>query len=86
MVIVFIGDIGYRSIGDIGNMMDLENKAITVRAPRMGRPPLGVKATLVRLTADALLRIDALVGSGRRAEFIREAVERELKRRERNRD
>lgn len=49
----------------------------------MGRPPLGVKPTAVRLTLDSLERIDAIVGANRRAEFIREAVEAELKRRER---
>lgn len=49
---------------------------------RMGRPPLGVKATAVRLSPEALARIDALEGPNRRAIFIREAVEAELKRRE----
>jgi Arc/MetJ-type ribon-helix-helix transcriptional regulator len=47
----------------------------------MGRPPLGVTPTIVRLSKDAADRIDALVGPGRRAQFIREAVERELERR-----
>ena len=50
---------------------------------RMGRPPLNMKATVVRLSKDALKRIEALVGKQKMAEFIREAVERELKRRER---
>ncbi len=54
----------------------------TVTAVRMGRPPLHVKETKVRLTADARARIEALVGPNRMAEFIREAVERELTRRE----
>lgn len=49
----------------------------------MGRPALQVKATVVRLSEDVLERIDALMGPNKRAEFIREAVERELKRRER---
>lgn len=49
----------------------------------MGRPPMQVKATVVRLSEEALERIDDLVGPNKRAEFIREAVERELKRRER---
>ncbi|WP_441235689.1 hypothetical protein [Bradyrhizobium sp. 930_D9_N1_4] len=48
----------------------------------MGRPPMQVRPTLVRLTEDALDRIDAIAGPNKRAEFIREAVERELKRRE----
>jgi hypothetical protein len=60
----------------------LAEKKISVSEPRMGRPPLGVKPTLVRLSPDAVIRIEALVGPHRRAEFIREAVENELKRRE----
>lgn len=51
----------------------------------MGRPPLAknsaTKATLVRLTGEMLQAIDALAGKNRRAEFIREAVEREIVRR-----
>lgn len=54
--------------------------------PRMGRPPLSkkfeTKAVLVRLTEDVADRIDAIAGHNKRGEFIREAVERELKRRE----
>ena len=48
-----------------------------------GRPPLGVKETKVRLTEAQRDRIRALVGEQGMAAFIREAVERELKRRER---
>lgn len=47
----------------------------------MGRPSLGVKFTAIRLSPDVLARIDALAGVGKRSEFIREAVERELERR-----
>lgn len=51
----------------------------------MGRPPLSkkfeTKAILVRLTEDVCDRIDAVAGPNKRAEFIREAVERELARR-----
>jgi Arc/MetJ-type ribon-helix-helix transcriptional regulator len=54
----------------------------TVTARRMGRPPMNVKETKVRLNDDQPERIEALVGKNRMAEFIREAVERELKRRE----
>lgn len=54
---------------------------------RMGRPPLSkkfeTKAVLVRLTEDVSDRIDAVAGPNKRGEFIREAVERELARRER---
>jgi metal-responsive CopG/Arc/MetJ family transcriptional regulator len=51
----------------------------------MGRPPLGIKPTTVRLPASLLERIDGLMGEHRRAQFIREAVERELERREKER-
>ncbi len=50
---------------------------------RIGRPPLNVRPTIVRLSKEMVKRIEGLVGKGRMAEFIREAVERELKRRER---
>lgn len=48
----------------------------------MGRPPLGMKPTTIRLTTDTIHRIEALVGNRRLAMFIREAVENELQRRE----
>lgn len=48
----------------------------------MGRPSLNVKPVLVRLPEEMPQRIDALVGKNRRAAFIREAIEKELKRRE----
>lgn len=48
----------------------------------MGRPPLNVKPTVVRLTQEALDRIENAVGPNKRAEFIREAVDNELERRE----
>jgi len=49
---------------------------------RMGRPPLDVKPMPVRLTAEAKQRIIDLVGKNRIAAFIREAIDNELKRRE----
>lgn len=49
----------------------------------VGRPKMDVKATLVRLPEGMAEQIDALAGPGKRAEFIREAVEREIKRRSR---
>lgn len=61
--------------------MHLAKKTITASSPRMGRPPIG-KFTAVRLSDDMLARIDALAAKGKRADFIREAVERELERRE----
>lgn len=48
----------------------------------MGRPPLHLTRIPARLSDEALARIDALVGTYGRAAFIREAVERELERRE----
>ena len=52
----------------------------------MGRPPLKpelkLQATVIRLPKTTYERIKALVGEKKMAEFIREAVERELKRRE----
>lgn len=48
----------------------------------MGRPPLGNKPTLVRFSEEVRERIRELVGDSGMAQFIREAIERELKRRE----
>jgi metal-responsive CopG/Arc/MetJ family transcriptional regulator len=56
----------------------------------MGRPPLSKKSDtkpiLVRLTAEVCEAMDAIAGPNRRAEFIREAIEREIKRRSRKSD
>lgn len=46
----------------------------------MGRPPLGNVATMVRLPAEMLKRIDALAGQYGRAAFIRRAVADALER------
>jgi predicted DNA-binding protein len=46
----------------------------------MGRPPLGLKSTVVRLPEGLGERIDGLVGRHRRAAFIRELLEREVER------
>lgn len=48
----------------------------------MGRPPMNVKPMLVRLPEGMAERIDAVAGENKRAEFIRDAVEKELKRQE----
>jgi hypothetical protein len=61
-------------------MADLAIKAVADKQPRMGRPPLKVSKTTVRLPVDATARIEALVGKQRVATFIREAVEEALKR------
>lgn len=60
----------------------LTNIPGTDTSRRMGRPPLGVKETKVRLTDEQRDRIRELVGDTGMAQFIRDAVERELKRRE----
>lgn len=49
----------------------------------MGRPALHMEATVIRLSKEDRDRIEALVGKRRLAVFIREAIERELERRER---
>jgi metal-responsive CopG/Arc/MetJ family transcriptional regulator len=63
---------------------ELTTFPISDTAKRMGRPPMNVKPILIRLPDDVPDRIDAIVGKNRRAEFIREAVETELKRREKS--
>jgi predicted DNA-binding protein len=49
----------------------------------MGRPPLNLKETKVRLSEDTRQRIEAIVGPNRMAAFIRMAIERELRQAER---
>lgn len=44
----------------------------------MGRPPLFLIRLHVSLTADALNRMDKIVGPKGRAKFVREAVEQRL--------
>ena len=46
----------------------------------MGRPPLNLKSTNVRLPDGLGERIDKLVGRQRRAAFIRDVLEREVER------
>lgn len=48
----------------------------------MGRPPLGMKPTTIRLPVETIQRIEALVGNRRLAVFIRDAIDNELQRRE----
>lgn len=62
--------------------MGLENKTVSDSGRRMGRPPLKVKPTTVRLPLEIIERIKALEGENRMAAFIREAVVSELIRRE----
>ncbi|WP_143066923.1 ribbon-helix-helix domain-containing protein [Sphingobium sp. YR768] len=53
----------------------------TAKPARMGRPPLNMKILNVRLPPEVIEEIDGLVGAYRRPQFIREAVEREIERR-----
>lgn len=66
--------------------MEAEAAAIEEESPRHnkkpGRPPMNVKPTVVRLTQEALDRIEKIAGPNQRAAFIREAVDSELERRE----
>lgn len=64
-------------------MTNLTNIPETLIRRSMGRPPLNVKETKVRLTDEQRERIEALVGPNKMAMFIREAIEAELARRER---
>lgn len=63
-------------------MKALDNSYQPDTQAAMGRPPLGMKPTTVRLPVETVRKIEALVGNRRVASFIREAVENELRRRE----
>jgi len=63
-------------------MNALDNYSEPDTPAAMGRPPLGMKPTTVRLPLETIRKIEALVGNRRVAGFIREAVENELRRRE----
>ena len=49
-----------------------------VSSGRMGRPPLNVRSTNVRITNEVKDRIRAQVGDQGMAQFIREAIEEKL--------
>lgn len=72
----------YMQINDGVNGFGLEIDIMPDSDRAMGRPPLGMKPTTIRLSNDTLRRIESLVGNRRIALFIREAVENELQRRE----
>ncbi len=62
--------------------MDLsQENSVGIKRP-MGRPPLHVVETKIRLTIEQKERIIALVGPCGMAKLVREAVEAELARRE----
>jgi hypothetical protein len=62
--------------------MTLTSAEVAATPSGMGRPPLNVKETKVRLTDEQRQRIEAIVGKNRMAAFIRDAIEHELERRE----
>ena len=56
--------------------------ASAMRKP-MGRPPLGLEMTMIRLPKGTGKRINSVMqGKGKRSVFIRSAIEQELRRRE----
>lgn len=69
-------------INDVINAILFEIERDADSDDGMGRPPLGMKATTIRLSVDTIRRIEAQVGNRQLAKFIRDAVERELRRRE----
>lgn len=54
----------------------------TANSRRMGRPPLGIRSTNVRISEEVRKRIRVLVGDKGMAQFIREAIDHELEVRE----
>jgi hypothetical protein len=65
-------------------MFDLAKKEISVTRIPVGRPRINGEQTPARFRDGTLARIDAVLAeSEKRSDFIREAVERELKRRSR---
>lgn len=60
-------------------------EAISPTPKRMVRESIGVKGFYVWLFPAQMERIKALAGDQKASEFIREAIDRELKRRERHR-
>lgn len=69
-------------------MISTKSPLVTIRdiiyIPSMGRKQINHEATPARFPEGTLDRIDAVLKDGeKRADMIREAVEREIKRRER---
>jgi hypothetical protein len=63
-------------------MHGLAQKEISDIRPAVGRPRINDEQTPARFPSGTLARIDAALSEGeKRSDFIREAVERELKRR-----
>ena len=57
-------------------------RKLGIGAEMVGRPSNGTKQFQVQLDPAAVERVDALVGTYKRSEFIRAAIDRELSRRE----
>jgi hypothetical protein len=62
--------------------MDLTQFTAPDSAGRMGRPPLGNKSTNVRISEEVKDRIRQLVGDKGMAQFIRDAIDEKLAKRE----
>lgn len=60
-------------INDVINAILFEIEREADSDDGMGRPPLGMKATTIRLSVDTIRRIEAQVGNRQLAKFIREA-------------
>lgn len=72
------------AIGDIKKETALTENVISSIRPSVGRPKINDEQTPARFPAGTLARIDAVLDAGeKRSDMIREAVEREIKRRER---
>jgi len=64
-------------------MASLAENVISDTPAPVGRPRINGEQTPARFREGTLARIDAVIGEGgKRSDFIREAVERELERRE----
>jgi hypothetical protein len=74
-------------IGDIRKVLTLTANRISLTPARVGRRKINFDKMLARFAEGVFARIDAVLRPGEsRAEFIRDAVERELERRERAAD
>ena len=65
----------------MGIGLAMQNK-VAMGPDMVGRPPNGTKQYSVQLTPELVARVDAFVNKNyQRSEFIRDAIEAELKRR-----
>lgn len=76
-----------RSIGDIKKGEKLTGILISDIRPNVGRPKINDEQTPARFPAGTLAKIDSVLDKGeKRSDLIREAVDREIKRRSRKAD